>query len=101
MDSTSNSPFLQRFKDAPQFVPPTESRLRYKLPSYDDFALIDSLMGEGQDGSIEKIIDANQSNCSIPATVRGDALSADLEAKPLESRVRLNADEDDMYYGIK
>ncbi|XP_066480702.1 barttin [Tiliqua scincoides] len=100
VESTSNSQCLQKFKDAPQFVPPTESRLRFKLPSYDDFALIDSLIGEGQDQSNEKTA-PNQSNCSIPATARDDELATDLGPRPLEPRVKQNEDEDDMYYGIK
>lgn len=101
VESASNSPFLQRFKDDPQYVPPIESRLRFKLPSYDDFALIDSLMGEGQDQSNEKATAPNQGNCSIPATARDDELATDLGPRPLGSRVKQNADEDDMYYGIK
>ncbi|KAH0618576.1 hypothetical protein JD844_017924 [Phrynosoma platyrhinos] len=97
MESTSNSPFLQRWKSAPNTVfPTTESQLRFQLPCYEDFALIDSVMMEGNG----EVMAANQSHCSVPATARDGTLTKAV-AGLLEHRVIQKVEEDDMYYGIK
>ncbi|XP_061486465.1 barttin isoform X2 [Rhineura floridana] len=100
VESTSNSPFLQKWKDVSKPMPPTESQLRFKLPSYEDFALIDSLMVEGQGRGNERTMAPNQTHCPIPAT-GGDGALATVGPGPLEHRAIENVEEDDMYYGIK
>ncbi|XP_063156210.1 barttin [Candoia aspera] len=96
-DSTSNSPFLQRWKDAPNPVPPTGSQLRFKLPSYEDFALMDSLPVEGQGQSDER---PSQSHCPVPPTA-GDGIVGIAGPGPLECSRALQNEEDDLYYGIE
>ncbi|XP_070602039.1 barttin isoform X2 [Erythrolamprus reginae] len=72
LESTSNSPFLQRWKDVPNPVSQTGSQLQFKLPSYEDFALIDSLAVEGQGQSNENTVAPGQSHCSVlPAADSG------------------------------
>ncbi|XP_013928265.1 PREDICTED: barttin [Thamnophis sirtalis] len=101
LDSTSNSPFLQRWKDAPNPVPLTGSQLQFKLPSYEDFALIDSLAVEGQGQSNENTVAPSQSHCSLPPTA-GDGIVATAGHGRLECSSALQqAEEDDLYYGIQ
>ncbi|XP_007428267.1 barttin [Python bivittatus] len=98
VDSTSNSPFLQRWKDAPNPVSLTGNQLQFKLPSYEDFALIDSLAVEGQGQSNEN---TGQSHCPVPPTA-GDGIVGMAGSRPLEcSRTLQNVEEDDLYYGIQ
>ncbi|XP_062974258.1 barttin [Elgaria multicarinata webbii] len=98
--STPNSPFLQRWKDDPNLVNSTESQLRFKLPCYEDFALIDSLTVEGQDRSDEKTTASIQSHCSVPSTA-GDSTFSMAGAGELEHGAIQKVEDDDMYYGIK
>lgn len=101
LDSTSNSPFLQRWKDVPNPVSLTGSQLQFKLPSYEDFALIDSLAVEGQGQSNENTMAPSQSHCSVPPTA-GDGIVGIAGHGPLEcSRILQEAEEDDLYYGIQ
>uniref|UniRef100_A0A8C7DXR2 Barttin CLCNK type accessory subunit beta n=1 Tax=Naja naja TaxID=35670 RepID=A0A8C7DXR2_NAJNA len=101
LDSTSNSPFLQRWKDVPNPVSLTGSQLQFKLPSYEDFALIDSLAVEGQGQSQENTMDPNQSHCSVPPTA-GDGSVGIVGHGSLEcNRALQEAEEDDLYYGIQ
>lgn len=101
LDSTSNSPFLQRWKDVPNSVSLTGSQLQFKLPSYEDFALIDSLAVEGQGQSNENTTTPSQSHCSVPPT-SGDGIVGIADCGPLEcSRVLQEAEEDNLYYGIQ
>ncbi|KAF7244394.1 Barttin [Varanus komodoensis] len=98
--SNSNSPFLQRWKDAPDPGCSTESQLRFKLPSYEDFAMIDSLLVEGQEQSNEPTVAPIQSHCPAPPTTgHGSLITAG--AGLLEHRTRQNMEDDTMYYGIK
>lgn len=97
VESTSKTPFLQRCKDIPNLCTPPESQLRFKLPSYEDFALIDSLIGQGQ--SIEKTVEPNKNYPSV-SVARDGALPMDLGAELLESRFIPKVEEGDMYYGI-
>ncbi|XP_054837604.1 barttin [Eublepharis macularius] len=96
--STSNSPFLQRYKDTPNLCSPPEIQLIFKLPSYEDFALIDSLMGDSQ--SNEKIVEPSKIHQSVPATAREEALPMDLGAELLESKFIPSVEVGDLYYGI-
>uniref|UniRef100_A0ACB8F3Z1 Uncharacterized protein n=1 Tax=Sphaerodactylus townsendi TaxID=933632 RepID=A0ACB8F3Z1_9SAUR len=98
VESTSNSPFLQRCKDTPNLCSSQESQLRFKLPSYEDFALIDSLMRDGQGN--EKTAEPNKNPQSDSATTRDGALPLNLGAGLLESRFIPNVEEGDLYYGI-
>ncbi|KAL7985044.1 hypothetical protein Chor_003614 [Crotalus horridus] len=101
LDSTSNSPFLQRWKDVPNSVSLTGSQLQFKLPSYEDFALIDSLAVEGQGQSNENTTTPSQSHCSVPPTP-GDGIVGIADCDPLDcSRALQEAEEDDLYYGIQ
>ncbi|XP_028587852.2 barttin [Podarcis muralis] len=100
VESAANSPFLQRWENVSKPMSPTESQLRFKLPSYEDFALIDSLTAEGQGQNNERITAPNQSHCPIPAP-RGDGALATVGPERLEHRATHNVEEDDMYYGIK
>ncbi|XP_060132859.1 barttin [Zootoca vivipara] len=100
VESTANSPFLQKWENVSKPMSPTESQLRFKLPSYEDFALIDSLTAEGQGQSNERITAPNQSRCPIPAP-RGDGALATVGPEQLEHSAMRNVEEDDMYYGIK
>ncbi|KAK9404210.1 barttin [Crotalus adamanteus] len=101
LDSTSNSPFLQRWKDVPNSVSLTGSQLQFKLPSYEDFALIDSLAVEGQGQSNENTTTPSQSHCSVPPTP-GDGIVGIANCDPLDcSRALQEAEEDDLYYGIR
>uniref|UniRef100_A0A670I4N0 Barttin CLCNK type accessory subunit beta n=1 Tax=Podarcis muralis TaxID=64176 RepID=A0A670I4N0_PODMU len=100
VESAANSPFLQRWENVSKPMSPTESQLRFKLPSYEDFALIDSLMVEGQGQNNERITAPNQSRCPIPAP-RGDGALATVGPERLEHRATHKVEEDDMYYGIK
>lgn len=99
MESTSNSPFLHRFKDAPDLLSSPESQLNFKLPSNEDFALIDSLTGELWGHCDEKKMAQNQDSVSTMGT--GCAGATHLKSELLESKVTQNMKEDDMYYGIK
>ncbi|XP_053103432.1 barttin [Hemicordylus capensis] len=100
VESTASSPFLQRCKNAP-LVPATESQLRFQLPCYEDFALIDSLMGESQGQSKNKAVAPTQGCCSIPAPARDGTSATDVRPGLLEIKGMQNVEEDDMYYGIK
>ncbi|XP_015263222.1 PREDICTED: barttin, partial [Gekko japonicus] len=100
VESTSNSPFLQRCKDTPNLCTPPESQLRFKLPSYEDFALIDSLMGDSQGLSTEKTVEPNKKYQPVPAIARDGALPIDLGAGLLESSFVPKVEEGDLYYGI-
>ncbi|XP_077189724.1 barttin [Paroedura picta] len=100
VESTSNSPFLQTCKDAPNPCAPPESQLRFKLPSYEDFALIDSLIGDSQGENIEKTVEPNKKNQSVPTIAIGGALAMHLGAGLLESRFIPKVEEGDLYYGI-
>nr|XP_056700745.1 barttin [Euleptes europaea] len=98
VESTSNSPFLQKCKDTPKLCSPPESQLRFKLPSYEDFALIDSLMRDSQDQCNEKTAQPNKKHQSVSAI--DGALPMDLGAGLLESRFIPSMEEGDLYYGI-
>ncbi|XP_060627545.2 barttin [Anolis sagrei] len=100
MESASNSPFLQRWKSAPNTVFPTESQLRYQLPCYEDFALIDSVTTEGQGWNNGEVVAPNPSHFSARST-EGDGISTKAAPGLLEQRVMQKGAEDDMYYGIK
>ncbi|XP_033006901.1 barttin [Lacerta agilis] len=100
VESTANSSFLQGWENVSKPMSATESQLKFKLPSYEDFALIDSLTAEGQGQSNERIMAPNQSRCPIPAP-RGDGALATVGPERLEHRATHNVEEDDMYYGIK
>uniref|UniRef100_A0A670Y0L4 Barttin CLCNK type accessory subunit beta n=1 Tax=Pseudonaja textilis TaxID=8673 RepID=A0A670Y0L4_PSETE len=101
LDSTSNSPFLQRWKDVPNPMSLTGSQLQFKLPSYEDFALIDSLVVEGQEQSHENTVVPSQSCCSVPPTA-SDGIVRIAGGGSLErSRALQEAEEDDLYYGIR
>ncbi|XP_060089311.1 barttin [Heteronotia binoei] len=96
VESTSNSPLIQRYKDTSNLCTSPESQLRFKLPSYEDFALIDSLIGDSQGQSIEKTVEPCKNYQSFPAIARDGALPIDLGSGLLESKV----EESDLYYGI-
>uniref|UniRef100_A0A8C5RLT7 Barttin n=1 Tax=Laticauda laticaudata TaxID=8630 RepID=A0A8C5RLT7_LATLA len=101
LDSTSNSPFLQRWKDVPNPVSLTGSQLQFKLPSYEDFALIDSLVVEDQGQSHENTVVPSQSCCTVPPTAN-DGIVGIAGCGSLEcSRAFQEAEEDDLYYGIQ
>uniref|UniRef100_A0A6J0U5U8 Barttin n=1 Tax=Pogona vitticeps TaxID=103695 RepID=A0A6J0U5U8_9SAUR len=96
MESTPNSPLLQKWKVAASAVSPTESQLRFKLPCYEDFALIDSVMVEDQNQSMTP----DQSHCFVPGPA-GEGTAASEQPRVFEHKAIQNVEEDDMYYGIK
>ncbi|KAJ7332676.1 hypothetical protein JRQ81_014856 [Phrynocephalus forsythii] len=95
-ESTPNSPLLQKWKVTASTVSPSKSQLRFKLPCYEDFALIDSVMLEDQNQTMPQ----NQSHGSLPA-LTGEAPGASEQHRVLEHKAVQNVKEDDMYYGIQ